>query len=144
MYRCRIFVCLKLVTILCLFKHYRLLIYLLWTYDISPKALRHKIIVLSLHSDVEDSFDQGEFPYQTFVSKQNALSMPRSGYKWRSKRRGIVDECCRQSCTVAELRQYCGTEDDWTAERTLDFWTVERTPCDWTQSRLKQMQETTK
>lgn len=82
-----------------------------------------------MHSDVEDSFDQGEFPYQTFVSKQNALSMPRSGYKWRSKRRGIVDECCRQSCTVSELRQYCGTEDDWT---------VERTPCDWTQSRLKQ------
>lgn len=34
--RCRKFVCLKGVTILCLFKHYRLLIYLLWTYGISP------------------------------------------------------------------------------------------------------------
>lgn len=40
MSRCRIFVCLKGVTILCLFKHYRLLIYLLWTYDISPWGIK--------------------------------------------------------------------------------------------------------
>ncbi|XP_065159272.1 LIRP [Atheta coriaria] len=39
---------------------------------------------------------------QPFINPREAKAM------LRRKRRGIINECCRNSCTITELKSFCG------------------------------------
>jgi hypothetical protein len=46
--------------------------------------------------------DPIHFPY---IPRHAALSMKQPNMR---KKRGIVDECCKKSCTDQEIMSYCG------------------------------------